>query len=223
MSSPETKSLAKYIEHTNLKPTVSQQEIEQLVTEAIEHGFLGVCVPPYWVKKVRRDLPEGGPLLITVAGFPLAYSLSEVKALEVAKALEHGANEVDMVLNLTAIKSGATHWAKAEVAQLSKMAHQNGAVLKVILETAYLSDEEIALCARLCTDAGADFLKTSTGFAPQGATVEHIRLLRSLAPETVGLKASGGIKTAGQALALIAAGADRIGTSSGVAMMTNPA
>lgn len=208
-----------YIEHTKLNPTLTDKDCEILVNEAIQHQFVGVCVPPYWVKKVQRDLGSSGVQLVTVIGFPLGYNRTEVKLKEAEIALHDGANELDMVLNISAFKTGVTTWVKPEIAQLAKLCHEANAMLKVILETAYLSDDEIVKACRLCQDAGADFVKTSTGFASAGATVEHIRLMRQTVGSQMGVKASGGIKTTEQALAMIAAGADRIGTSSGVAIL----
>lgn len=208
--------LASYIEHTSLKPVVTQEEIEQLTQEAIDHDFFGVCVPPYWVKKVRRDLGASDVQLVTVAGFPLGYNRSETKRTEIEKAITEGVNEVDLVFNLTAFKSGSAQWAKIEVAQFAKLVHEAEVMLKVIIETAYLEKEEMREAALICADAGADFVKTSTGFAPSGAQVKDVTFLRSILPEFVGIKASGGIKTKEQAIALIDAGAERIGTSSGI-------
>jgi deoxyribose-phosphate aldolase len=135
------------------------------------------------------------------------------------RAIDNGADEIDLVWNITSFKTGIP-WTKIEVAKCSKLAHDNQKLLKVIIETAYLSDSEIEQACKICTDAGADFVKTSTGFAPKGATVEHITLMKKILPPSVGIKASGGIKTREQALAMINAGASRIGTSSGVSIVT---
>jgi deoxyribose-phosphate aldolase len=210
------KEINRFIEHTILKPNVMQAEIEQLMEEAIQHHFLGICVPPYWVKKCKRDLQKTEIVLVTVAGFPLGYNRTEVKAFEVQRALEEGANEVDIVMNMTAFKNNPKEWVKPEIAQMANLCHQANAMLKVILETAYLTNEEIIFASKLCEEAGADFIKTSTGFAPSGANVENVRLMRQSVGQNVGIKASGGIKSYSQALELIQAGADRIGTSSGV-------
>lgn len=209
-----------YIEHTKLNPTLTDRDCELLVQEAIAHQFAGVCIPPYWVKKVRRDLGEKSTIqLVTVIGFPLGYNRTEVKLKEAELALRDGATELDMVINISAFKTGVATWIKPEIAQLAKLSHEAGAMLKVILETAYLTDEEIVTACRWSVDSGADFVKTSTGFAPAGATIEHIRLMRQTVGTHAGVKASGGVKTTEQALAMIEAGADRIGTSSGVAIM----
>ena len=212
-----------YIEHTNLKATLTQSDVEKLCQEAIEHQFCGVCVPPYWVKKVKRDLKDTDIAVVTVIGFPLGYNMSQVKRAEIEQAIADGADELDIVMNMTAFKSDSQGWAKIEVAQFAKLAHAAEKPIKMILETAYLTDEEIRICCEFCKDAGADFVKTSTGFAPEGAKVEHIKLMRATVGDQLGVKASGGIKTYEQALAMIEAGADRIGTSSGVAIMQEAA
>lgn len=210
--------LHRHVEHTALSPTLTIGDIDRLVAEARQYNFLGICVPPFWVKRAKREMGSDPTTLVTVAGFPLGYNLTETKLDELNRALDHGANEVDVVWNLSAFKTGHP-WTKVEIAKCAKACHDRHAMLKVIIETAYLSDEEIKQACALCADAGADFVKTSTGFASAGAKVEHIQLMRSVLPPSVGIKASGGIKTRDQALALLTAGADRIGTSSGVAMM----
>lgn len=215
-------NIAQYIEHTNLSPTLTIQSIDKLVDEARQYKFLGVCVPPFWVKRAQREIGQDKILLVTVAGFPLGYNMTETKLDEIKRAIDNGADEIDVVLNISSFKTGLP-WTKIEIAKCSKVAHDYQKGLKVIIETAYLSDEEIVEASKLCADAGADFVKTSTGFAPAGAKVEHIKLMRSAVPESVGIKASGGIKTLDQAIQLIEAGADRLGTSSGISLVTpNP-
>jgi deoxyribose-phosphate aldolase len=214
--------LARYIEHTNLNPTLTIGAIDQLVNEAREFGFLGVCVPPFWVKRAQREIGTDKIQLITVAGFPLGYSMTETKLDEIKRAIDNGADEIDVVWNISSFKTGLP-WTKIEIAKCSKLAHDHQKLLKVIIETAYLSDSEIADASKLCADAGADFIKTSTGFAPTGATAEHVKIMRQSVPTSVGIKASGGIKTYDQAIQLIEAGADRLGTSSGKNIVTpNP-
>ena len=209
-----TMNLNRFIESTNLKPTVTGKEIDALVNEAKELNVFGVCVPPFWVKRASREIGDSDPSLVTVIGFPLGYQMTETKIEEARLALRDGANELDLVMNISAFKDGMS-WPKIEFAKLSKLAHEHEAMLKVIIEVAYLSDEEIVQAARLCADAGVDFVKTSTGFAPDGNVKEqHIKLLREVLPSSVGIKASGGIKTREQAVSLINAGADRLGTSS---------
>jgi len=207
--------LCPYIEHTNLSPALTIKEIDKLVDEARQFGFFGVCVPPFWVKRAQREIGKDNIALVTVAGFPLGYNMTETKLDEIKRAIDNGANEVDVVWNISSFKTGIP-WTKIEIAKCSKLAHDYQRLLKVIIETAYLSDEEITRACALCADAGVDFVKTSTGFASAGAKVEHIRLMRSELPKEVGIKASGGIKTREQALAMVEAGADRLGTSSGV-------
>lgn len=211
-------NLAPCIEHTNLSATLSIKDIDKLVDEAREHKLLGVCVPPFWVKRAKREIAKDNILLVTVAGFPLGYNMTETKLDEIKRAMDNGADEIDVVWNISSFKTGIP-WTKIELAKCSKLTHDHHKPLKVIIETAYLSNAEIAEACKLCADAGADFVKTSTGFAPAGATVEHVKLMRSVLPADVRIKASGGIKTREQAIALMAAGADRLGTSSGVNLL----
>ncbi|PWL30142.1 deoxyribose-phosphate aldolase [uncultured Roseivirga sp.] len=207
-----------YIEHTVLKPTMVGKDVELLIAEAKEHKFLGVCVPPFWVKKAARELADTDIQLVTVISFPLGYNQTEVKELEIKQAIAQGANELDIVMNISAFKEGMP-WVKIELAKCAHIIHEAGCLMKVIIETAYLTDKEIIKATKLCSEAGTDFVKTSTGFAGAGAKVEHIKLMRESAPSNVGIKASGGIKTLADAQAMINAGADRLGTSSGVEIM----
>ncbi|MEO1654820.1 MAG: deoxyribose-phosphate aldolase, partial [Bacteroidota bacterium] len=186
------------------------------VKEAIDYQVLGVCLPPYWIKKANRDLGNSKVQLVTVVGFPLGYHRSEVKAREVESALRDGADEIDVVVNLSAVKNRAYHWIKIEMAQLAKITHQAEKMLKVIIETAYLNKEEMQKVCQVCVDAGVDFIKTSTGLAPKGAQLEEVRFLRSILPESVGIKASGGIRSFAQAQAFVEAGAERIGASAAI-------
>ncbi|MBL7865779.1 MAG: deoxyribose-phosphate aldolase [Cyclobacteriaceae bacterium] len=210
--------LARYIEHTALSPVLTINDIDRVVTEARQYNFLGVCVPPFWVSRAKREIGNDPITLVTVAGFPLGYNMTETKLDDIRRGIDQGATEVDVVWNLTSFRTGIP-WTKIEIAKCAKACHHHSALLKVIIETCYLSDEEIKQACILCADAGADFVKTSTGFGTAGATVEHVKLMRSVLPSSVGVKASGGIKTHSQAIALIEAGADRIGTSSAVSMM----
>lgn len=214
-------NLASFIEHTNLSPTITGADVEQLITEASAHSFHGICVPPFWVKKARRDLGNSQVRLVTVAGFPLGYQMTETKVREIELALRDGADEIDMVWHISAFKAEMI-WPKIEVAQASKLIHEAGKILKVIIETAYLSESEIRKACIICRDAGVDFVKTSTGLAPSGAKTGDVRLMREVLPDDVGIKASGGIKTRQQAISLITAGADRIGTSSGIQIVKEP-
>ncbi len=212
--------IASYIEHTNLSPTLTISDVDRLVDEAVQHRFLGICIPPFWVKRARREIGSRPVMLVTVAGFPLGYNMTETKLDEIQRAIDNGADEVDVVWNLSAFKTGLP-WTKIEIAKCARLLHDNQKALKVIIETAWLSDEEIIRACKLCSDAGADFVKTSTGFAPSGASAQHIRLMRQNLPAQVGIKASGGIRTRLQAEEMIAAGADRLGTSSGIAIINS--
>jgi len=214
------RNIHNYIEHTVLNPTLKDADVEKVILEAKKHNLLGVCVPPFWVKKAKRELSGSNIKLVTVIGFPLGYQMSQTKEAEMNQAIKDGADELDVVLNISAYKAQMT-WPKIEIAKFSKMAHEHEKLLKVIIETAYLDNEEIVDLCKICTDAGADFVKTSTGFASSGAKVEDIKLMRKTLPDHVGIKASGGIKTYEQALEMIEAGADRIGTSNGPALL-NP-
>ncbi|GAB4126956.1 MAG: deoxyribose-phosphate aldolase [Raineya sp.] len=212
-------ALNKYIEHTCLKPLTTHQDIDKLVAEAKEYQFFGVCVPPYWVEKAKRELRGTDIRLVTVVGFPLGYQRTATKRQEAETAIKDGADELDMVMTLSAFATGAYDWVKIEIAQIAKLAHQYEKILKVIIETSYWSEAQIQMACKLCVEAGADFVKTSTGFGGTGAKAEHIKLMRSVCPLEVGIKASGGIATYQDALKMIEAGADRIGASASVALM----
>lgn len=213
-------NISRFIEHTNLSPTLTIKDIDQLVIEAKQNNFLGVCVPPFWVKRAKREIGSEQITLVTVAGFPLGYNMTETKLDEMKRAIDNGADEIDVVWNISSFKTGIP-WTKIEIAKCSKLAHDHQKVVKVIIETAYLTSNEIVTATKICCDAGVDFVKTSTGFAPAGATVEHIQLIKSAIIPGVGIKASGGIKTKAQAIEMIQAGALRIGTSSGVKMIND--
>jgi deoxyribose-phosphate aldolase len=210
--------LNRFIEHTALKPTLTDKDIDCLVEEAIEYEFLGVCVPTFWVRRAKREVKGHGIQLVTVVGFPLGYQMTENKLQEIKLAIDNGANELDIVMNISAFKSGMP-WVKTELARCAQLIHENDCLMKVIIETAYLSDEEIVTASLMCQDAGTDFVKTSTGFAPNGAKAEHIELIRGTINSNVGVKASGGIRDYKTAVAMIEAGADRLGVSAGVQIM----
>lgn len=212
--------LAQYIEHTNLSPTLTIGDIDRLVDEAKQYSFFGVCVPPFWVKRAQREIGTSPIALVTVAGFPLGYNMTETKLDEIKRAIENGADEIDVVWNVTSFKTGIP-WTKIEVAKCSKLAHDHQKLLKVIIETAYLSDNEIETACKICADAGADFVKTSTGFASAGAKTEHVTIMRRALPPTVNIKASGGIKSKAFAIELIQAGATRLGTSSSLSIINS--
>ena len=209
--------LQKYIEHTLLKQDAMKADFIRLFEEAKENGFLGVCVPPFWVKFAKEYLKNTNVKIVSVIGFPLGVNLSEVKSFETQEAIKDGADEIDMVLNVSAFKS--KEWDRVlEDIEAVKKACENKP-LKVIIETDLLSKDEIEKACLLCIEGKADFVKTSTGFVKNGvgAKVEDVALMAKIVkPYGMGVKASGGIKTKAQALALVEAGADRLGTSSGV-------
>ena len=206
------------IEQTVLKPDLISSDIDAVVAQAKEFLLYGICVPPFWVKRAQREIGNAGIKLVTVAGFPLGYQMTESKIEEIRMAIATGADEVDVVMNISAFKT-KMDWVKIEIAKCSKICHESEKILKVIIETALLKEEEIVEACKICADAGVDFVKTSTGFAASGAKVEHIRLMRKVLPASVGIKASGGIKNLSQLMEMKEAGADRIGTSSGVKIM----
>lgn len=221
MLSPIT--LAARIDHTLLKPDATRAQIEQLCAEAREAGFASACVPPCYVAVAANALYDSGVKVCTVVGFPLGYQITKVKFFEAHQALSEGATEIDVVMNVAAFKSGRDAEVEDELGQLAELCHFRGGILKVIIETALLDEAEIRRACDLCAAAGADFVKTSTGFANRGASVEDIRIMRDQLPSDIRIKASGGIRTHAQALALVAAGADRLGASAGLALLTPPA
>ncbi|MBX0291158.1 deoxyribose-phosphate aldolase [Hymenobacter sp. HSC-4F20] len=214
-----SQKLAAAIDHTLLKPDATPEQIAQLCQEAATHHFASVCVPPCYVRFAAEQLQGTGVPVCTVIGFPLGYSLAKVKFFEAHQALADGATELDMVINVGALKAGRLEEVEEEIGQLAELCHLRGAILKVIIETALLTEEEIVTACRLCVEAGADFVKTSTGFANRGASVADIMLMRQSLPGGVRIKASGGIRTRTAALALLAAGADRIGSSNSLALL----
>lgn len=212
------KNLNRFLESTLLRPTMKAQEVDLLINDAIEEQFIGVCVPSFWVKKVKRELKEEDIQVVTVIGFPFGFEDTATKVGETREAILNGADELDLVWSQTAFHSGM-NWPKIEIAQIAKICHSEERILKVIIETAYLTPKQIREACLICQDAGADFVKTSTGYAPSGAKVEDIKLMRETLSSTIGIKASGGIKTLDFSLELIKSGADRIGTSSAKAIM----
>jgi len=215
------REMAAVIDHTLLKPTATQEDINRLCMEAEEHRFFSVCVNPFWVPLAAKLLDGTGVKVCAVVGFPLGGNASAVKAFESAEAVRSGAAEVDMVLNIGALKEARYNVVVEDiqaVVQAATAAHPD-ALVKVIIETCFLTNDEKRAACRLAPEAGACFVKTSTGFGDGGAAVEDVFLMRSVVGPGIGVKASGGIKTAGQALDMIRAGASRIGTSSGVAIV----
>jgi deoxyribose-phosphate aldolase len=205
-----------FIDHTLLKADASLTQVEKLCQEAKTHHFYSVCVNSYFVK-AAVDLLKGSEVKVcTVVGFPLGASTMESKRFEAMKAIAEGAREIDMVINISAIKSNNWQYVLDDMSSLTQICHQQGALLKVILETCLLTADEKKKACELAMKAGVDFVKTSTGFSTGGATVEDIQLMRSTVGQTMGIKASGGIRSAEIARAMIKAGATRLGTSASV-------
>jgi len=208
--------VSRYIDHTLLKAEATRAEIEKLCEEARAFGFASVCVNPTWVRECAFAL-HGSPVKVcTVIGFPLGATLPDVKSYETRRAIFDGATEIDMVINIGALKSGDDELVKRDIAGVAEAAHEACAIVKVILETALLIDDEKVRASVLAKEAGADFVKTSTGFSKGGATVADIELMRKAVGAELGVKAAGGVKDLASAKEMIAAGATRIGASAGV-------
>ena len=211
-----SREIARTIDHTLLKPEATRAQIEQLCAEAREHGFATVCVNPTWVP-LCADLLRGSETRVcTVVGFPLGATFPEVKAFEAARTVADGACEVDMVLNVGALKSGDYRLCERDVAAVVEASHRGGAIVKVIIEAALLTDDEKVKACVVSKAGGADFVKTSTGFGPGGATAADVALMRRVVGPDMGVKAAGGVRDLKSAQAMLDAGADRIGASVGV-------
>ncbi len=229
-------SLASHIDHTILKPTTSHIEINRICKEAYHYGFAAVCVPPPYVCSAKEAIGrwqttsvlDGAPPLrqvkiATVIGFPFGYSCVKAKLAEVEMAMMDGTEEVDVVIDLTALKNGGWTYLEEEMRAITALAHSDDTLVKVIIESGILTDEEIIRCCELYGGLGVDFVKTSTGYAEKGATVEAVRLMRAHLPSNVRIKASGGIRTYALARQLIDAGADRLGCSASVEIVKEEA
>jgi deoxyribose-phosphate aldolase len=208
--------ISKYIDHTLLKPEASRSEIENLCAEAKRFDFASVCVNPAWVRDCAFALYGSTVKVCTVVGFPLGATLPDVKAYEARRTIFDGATEIDMVINIGALKSNDDETVLRDIRHVVEVSHESCAIVKVILETALLSDEEKVRACRLAKSAGADFVKTSTGFSKGGATVADIALMRQAVGSEMGVKAAGGVKDLSSMREMIAAGATRIGASAGV-------
>lgn len=211
--------IAAFIDHTLLKPEASEAEILKVCAEAAEYHFKSVCVNPVWVKTVKNALRGSGVLTCSVVGFPLGATPSDVKTFEARGAVLDGADEIDMVINIAAARANDKGALVDDIALVAEAVHAGDATLKVIIETALLSDDQKVLACEAAVEAGADFVKTSTGFNGGGATVEDVALMRRAVGPNVGVKASGGVRSLADAQAMIAAGATRIGASSGIAIV----
>lgn len=207
--------LKKYIDHTLLKPEATQAQIDTLLDEALEYDFMSVCINPYWVSYAADRLKESDVKVCTVIGFPLGANTSAVKAFEASTAIDDGATEIDMVINIGAAKSGDWDQVEADIKAVVDVADQS-VLVKVIIETCLLTDEEKVKACQAAQAAGADFVKTSTGFSTGGATLEDVRLMRETVGSDMGVKASGGVSNLEEAQAMIEAGASRIGASKGI-------
>ena len=214
--------LNQYIDHTNLKPTATQEDIKQLCKEAIENDFIAVCISPYYIDLVKKELLASNVKLCTVIGFPFGYDHVATKMEAISKAINASADELDVVINISAVKN--KDWATVEnemdsITTATKL--KGNKVLKLILETAYLNHEELEILCNLCIKSNVDFAKTSTGYAPTGAKLEDVVFMKSILGNKVAIKASGGIKDSEFANQLIEAGATRLGTSSGIKLIKN--
>lgn len=210
----EPEKLAKMIDHTLLQPYEGRKAIERLCEEALRYRFKCVCVHPYWLELCRKKLAGSGVGLATVVGFPHGLEGTEAKVEETRLAVKAGVDEIDMVMNIAAFKDGEYAEVEQEIEKVAKAS--DGRVVKVILETGFLTYEQIIKACKIVKNAGADFVKTSTSFGPMGATVPHVYLMRKAVGKYFGVKASGGIRNFRDALRMVAAGANRIGTSAGV-------
>jgi deoxyribose-phosphate aldolase len=209
------KAIARYIDHTLLKADATRAQITQLCREAQEYRFAAVCVNPTHVRLCADLLKDSGVAVASVAGFPLGATPPEVKAYEARQAIQNGATEIDMVINVGALKDGDYDLVERDIAAVVGVCHDSDAMCKVIIETALLSDQEKVKACELAQKAGADYVKTSTGFGPSGATFADVALMRRAVGPGMGVKAAGGIRSLADAQAMIEAGASRIGTSSG--------
>ncbi len=212
--------LAPYIDHTLLDPAATRADIDALCAEAKRYGFAAVCVNPAWVRRAYENLAGTRVAVASVIGFPLGAATTEVKVLETRRALRDGAREIDMVINVGRLKSGMNEWVGDEIRKIAEVCHEAGAITKVIIETSLLTDAEKVTACRLAKEARADMVKTSTGWGTGGATVADVALMRATVGPEMGVKASGGIRTAQDVQDMIAAGATRIGASAGVKIVT---
>lgn len=219
---PQDLKLANMIDHTLLKPDATQQEIAQLCFEARKHGFASVCINPTWVSLCAQLLQGSAVKVCTVIGFPLGATAPEVKAFEAQTAIKQGATEIDMVINIGALKARDLELVGKDIRGVVKASHANGAIVKVIIEAVLLTDEEKTIACLLSKEAEADFVKTSTGFASGGATVHDVELMRRTVGPGMGVKAAGGVRTFEDAESMIKAGATRIGASAGVKIIQGP-
>jgi deoxyribose-phosphate aldolase len=219
MTSLSSADLAGYIDHTLLKPEASREQILNLCAEADRYGFASVCVNPVWVTTAAEALKESASKTCTVIGFPLGAGTTATKVFEATKAADDGADELDMVIDIAAARAGERERLVTDIRAVAEVAHAKDKLLKVIIETCLLENDAKVLACEAAVEAGADFVKTSTGFNGPGATVEDVALMRATVGPDLGVKASGGVRSREDALAMIDAGATRIGASSGIAIV----
>jgi deoxyribose-phosphate aldolase len=212
--------LAELIDHTLLRPDATADEIDTLCDEAVEYHFAAVCLNPTWVRRAAQRVRGSGVTVASVVGFPLGANTPEIKAMETRRALREGAREIDMVINIGALKSGDHDQVRRDIAGVSDACREVGALNKVIIEAAFLTDEEKVIACKLAKQARAHYVKTSTGFGPGGATVFDVALMREVVGEDMGVKAAGGIHTADEVREMVTAGATRIGASAGVRIVS---
>ncbi len=222
VSHTSANSLASAIDHSLLRPDTTLQEIRKLCAEAVQYKFYAVCVPPFYVKDAVRQLEDTGVKVATVVGFPMGYSATAAKVEEIKRAIDEGADEIDFVANISAIKSGNWNFVKNDIDSLTRACHLKGKVAKVILELALLNDEEIIKLCSICNDVGVNFVKTSSGFNGNISGTHLVALLRRNLDPAIRIKVSGGIVTRQQALDFIEAGASRLGTSRSVQIVQVP-
>ncbi|MGX4686198.1 deoxyribose-phosphate aldolase [Vagococcus sp. JNUCC 83] len=211
-------NLAKYVDHTLLKPDATREQIKTLCEEAAEYDFASVCVNPFWVSYAAEILADAKAKVCTVIGFPLGANTTETKVFETTNAIENGAEEIDMVINIGALKNKEYDIVEKDIAAVVEASHPK-AIVKVIIETCLLTDEEIVKACELSVAANADFVKTSTGFSTGGATPEDVKLMKDTVKDNAFVKASGGVRSKEDAFTMIEMGADRLGTSSGILLV----
>ncbi|MGX6970656.1 deoxyribose-phosphate aldolase [Vagococcus bubulae] len=211
-------NLAKYVDHTLLKPDATREQIKTLCEEAAEYDFASVCVNPFWVSYAADILADAKAKVCTVIGFPLGANTTETKVFETTNAIENGAEEIDMVINIGALKNKEYDIVEKDIAAVVEASHPK-AIVKVIIETCLLTDEEIVKACELSVAANADFVKTSTGFSTGGATPEDVKLMKDTVKDNAFVKASGGVRSKEDAFTMIEMGADRLGTSSGILLV----
>lgn len=214
-------NVASLIDHTILKADCSPGDIERLCEEAIQYQFASVCIPPYYVKKAHKILMKSKVKIATVIGFPMGFSYTPAKVEEVKRAMSDGADELDVVVNIAAIKNKDWRYVENDIDSVTTASHLRGKIVKIIFEIDLLNTQEIAKLCKICSKIGVDYVKTSTGFVGNGASVEIVESLRQQLPQKIKIKASGGIRTAEAAEQLIQAGAKRLGTSRSIQIVEN--